>query len=361
MTTLFEKLKNDKICLSYLGSFDDDVTDKLIGISEYYLENNAELSKLKNKVSFLIAECFQNIVRHKEPQNNTLKPSNTHSDFFQLNVLDDRTVLTSCNLINEKFVADLERKLIQVNSLDAGGLKNLYNQVMLNDGFSEKGGAGLGLIEMARKSGLPLKYLFRQAGEGFQRFFLSLEIINKKDNAVEKIKMEDVETTYNNLLRDKVLMLYKGDLSKDIITPLVDMVQSNFVDSENISGKEKRSVITLIEALQNISKHGKSINGIKEGIFTLIKSDDAYTIQVGNIIDQKNYRSFENTLNELKKMNTEEIKMLYRKKLIDPEITDEGNCGLGLLEIARNCKENFDYSFLPTTENDIFYSLKIHI
>jgi len=361
MIKLFEKLHNDKICLSYLGSFEDNVTDKLIGISEYYLENSSELSKLKNKVSFLIAECFQNIVRHKEPLKNIHKTSSNHSDFFQLNVLDDRTVLTSCNLISENIIADLERKLLQVNSLDAEGLKKLYNDVMQNDGFSEKGGAGLGLIEMARKSGLPLKYLFKPAEEGFQRFFLSLEIINKKDNALEKVKMEDIETMYSTLSLDRVLMLYKGDLSKDIIIPLVEMVQTNFADSENISAKEKRSVITLIEALQNASKHGKRTNGLTEGIFSLIKSDDTYTIQVGNIIDQKNQPSFENTLYELKKMNADEIKTLYKKKLLDPAITNEGNCGLGLLEIARNSAGDFDYSFSPTTENDFFYSLKINI
>ena len=55
MKLLNDSLINDKICLSYLGSFDDEITDKLIGISEYYLENRSELGKLSNKVSFLIA------------------------------------------------------------------------------------------------------------------------------------------------------------------------------------------------------------------------------------------------------------------------------------------------------------------
>ncbi|MDX2172219.1 MAG: SiaB family protein kinase [Bacteroidota bacterium] len=360
MKNLFEKLHNDKICLSYLGSFEDDITDKLIGISEYYLENKSELGKIKNKVSFLIAECFQNIVRHKEPQKNLPTTSSNHTDFFQLNVLDDRTVLSSCNLISEKYVEELEKKLIQVNSLDAEGLKKLYNDVM-QFGFSEKGGAGLGLIEMARKSGLPLKYLFKNVGDGFQRFFLSLEIITKKDNAVEKVKIEDIEKMYNSLMQGKVLMMYKGDLSKDIIIPLVEMVQRNFADSENISGKEKRSVIALIEALQNISKHGKSVNGDKEGIFNIIKSDDLFTIQVGNVIDKLKHSSFEKSLNDLKKMSLEDIKTLYKKKLLDPEITTEGNCGLGLLEIAKNSSGNFDYSFTPTLENDYFYSLTINI
>src|SRR5436190_11335881 len=99
MYQLYEDLKEEKICLSYLGSFNDEITDKLIGLSENYLASANQLSKLKNKVSFLIAECFQNVVRHggaKEAEKVTVE---NHKDFFQINVFDDRVVLSSSNLI----------------------------------------------------------------------------------------------------------------------------------------------------------------------------------------------------------------------------------------------------------------------
>jgi hypothetical protein len=36
----------------------------------------------------------------------------------------------------------------------------MYKQIMRNDDVSEKGGAGLGLVDMARKSGDQLSYQF---------------------------------------------------------------------------------------------------------------------------------------------------------------------------------------------------------
>src|SRR6188474_2724488 len=99
MKALHDSLNDHKICLAYLGSFDDTITDKLIGISEFYLENRSELGKLKNKVSFLIAECFQNVVRHGEAK------QVGRSDFFQVSILSDRTILASCNLVAEHYVA----------------------------------------------------------------------------------------------------------------------------------------------------------------------------------------------------------------------------------------------------------------
>jgi hypothetical protein len=354
MKTLHDTLKNDKICLSYLGAFDNSVTDKLIGISEFYLENRTELGKLKNKVSFLIAECFQNIVRHSEAK------QVDRSDFFQVNILNDRTVLSSCNLVAEECVADMEKKLVEVNSLDADGLKKLYKEILASDGFSEKGGAGLGLIEMARKSGLPLKYSFKDVGDGFKRFFLALEII-AKDGSGEKVNITDIENFYNRLADDKVLMLYKGDLSMEIIIPLVEMVQDNFTDVANISGKEKRSISTLIESLQNVSKHGKIVNGAREGIFSLTRSGASYMINVGNVMDANNQPGLDETLKSLEKMSATELKERYAKKLMEPEITTEGNCGLGLLEIARYSAGNFSHSFSELEEEECFFTLNITI
>lgn len=361
MNQLKEELKDNKICLSYLGNFDDDLTDKLIGISEYYIENKTELNKIKNKVSFLIAECFQNIVRHGKIKSESATLPEIHNGLFQLNVLEDRAVLTSCNLISSKIVPSIEQKLIQVNSLDADGLKKLYNEVLENGSLSEKGGAGLGLIEMARKSGLPLKYLFKKVDDEFSNFFLCLEISNKKENVTEKVNITDIENFYTHLLGNKTILLYKGEISKDIIVPLVQMVQANFSSKDGISSSEKKSLITLIEALQNVSKHAKKINSLREGIFSLSQINNSYLIEVGNTIEAKDKIILDEMLLSIKKMSSDEINNLYKKRLLEPEITEDGNCGLGLLEIARNSLGNFNYSFSYDSNNEILYSIKIKI
>ena len=63
---IFDKLKNDKLSLIYNGSFSDSITHKFIELSEYNLNSNVSMSKIRNRVSYLMAECFQNIVRHGE-------------------------------------------------------------------------------------------------------------------------------------------------------------------------------------------------------------------------------------------------------------------------------------------------------
>ena len=68
--------------------------------------------------------------------------------------------IASGNAILTENVDALKSRIDHINSLDKEGLKDMYKQIMRNDDVSEKGGAGLGLLDMARKSGDQLSYQF---------------------------------------------------------------------------------------------------------------------------------------------------------------------------------------------------------
>ena len=54
----------DDLTLAYSGEFTDSMTERIIDLSEAYLDSSIKLGKLKRRTSFLVAECFQNVVRH---------------------------------------------------------------------------------------------------------------------------------------------------------------------------------------------------------------------------------------------------------------------------------------------------------
>lgn len=361
MKELIDKVKDNKICLSYLGLFNDDITSRLIAISEYYLENKTDLGKLKNKVSLLIAECFQNIIRHSGAKDQQIIILTEDPDFFQISILEDRVVLSSCNLIDNEHIHALNEKMMLVNSLNNEELKQLYKEVLANGSFSEKGGASLGLIDMARKSGLPLKYAFHETSATQSRFFLSLEIAINKERLTAGNDILYHVNFYLDLRDKKVIMLYKGDMSKDIIVSLVSMLQNNFIDDKPSSSKEKRFMVSLIEVLQNISKHGKSMKGSKEGMFSISMEKGDYVIESGNYIEESQKETLASTLTEISNMSMDRIARLYKERLVDNIITEDGNCGLGLLEVAKNSGNNFQYTISQTPEKEWFYSIKIKI
>ena len=52
-------------------------------------------------------------------------------------------------------------------------IREVYRQMLSNSEFSDKGGAGLGLIEMAKKTGNKLDYDFISLDKNYSYFILS--------------------------------------------------------------------------------------------------------------------------------------------------------------------------------------------
>jgi len=50
----------------------------------------------------------------------------------------------------------------------------LYRQTITNGKFTDKGGAGLGLIEMAKITNNPIKYRFESINDQFSLYYLIL-------------------------------------------------------------------------------------------------------------------------------------------------------------------------------------------
>ena len=73
---LIHAVKEDDLTLAYTGIFEDSMTNRIIELSEAYLESHEQMGKLKRKASFLVAECFQNVVRHGSKE--------TESAFFSM-------------------------------------------------------------------------------------------------------------------------------------------------------------------------------------------------------------------------------------------------------------------------------------
>ena len=68
------------------------------------------------------------------------------------------------------------RKLQKINSLDKEHLREYYREVLGNGAITEKGTAGLGMIDIARKSGNKLEYEFLEIDKYFSFFSLNVKI-----------------------------------------------------------------------------------------------------------------------------------------------------------------------------------------
>lgn len=173
---MHQKMLSENLYLVYEGEFSQEIVKSVLMLTERNLTYFGEQLSIKRKVFNIMVECLQNICRHcyEEENVNTLKYA-----IFMIGMQDDHYTILSGNFMLKDHVDSLRSKLEKINALDKEGLKELYKEIMLKGKRSPKGGAGLGLIDMARRSGQKLRFNFQEVKDNVT-FFSLRSLISKE-------------------------------------------------------------------------------------------------------------------------------------------------------------------------------------
>ncbi len=350
----FKVLEKDTISFSYRGSFSNNV---LTMVTQLFKENVEEKhEKLRNKLSFLMIESFQNISRYAD--NNETPELDETSEFFMTRNIGDTFYVISANLIDNDKIPMVKEKLDRVNTLDKSELNKLYREVLTNKQINEKGGAGLGFIEMVRKTKGKLPYDFVKLNDKQSMFFMQIELRNPKvDDGLPPVSISDAKQIQALVAQENILMMHKGNFTEDAVVPMLRMVEENM---QNISLKIHKKIFHfLVEILQNISKHAYAINDKKEGIFQIGFENNKFHIGTGNFIANDEVDNLRKQLEMVNNKSTEELNEMYRKYLREGKETKSGSAGLGLIDLARETEDKIKYEFFKVNDTYSFYSLTV--
>jgi len=122
---------------------------------------------IRRRIFSILVESLENTFRH-----NALIKSKTKHPSVEFILVDksDEIEIRLGNYILNTNIAAFKEKIDGVNALDRNELNKLYRESIAKARISEKGGAGLGIIEIARNSRQLLKCEF-DASEGEHTFF----------------------------------------------------------------------------------------------------------------------------------------------------------------------------------------------
>ena len=70
----------------------------------------------------------------------------------------------------------LDARLKEINMMTQEQLKEYYKKVLANGEMSAKGGGGLGMIDIARKTGEKLNFAFMPIDDKYSFFSLNIKI-----------------------------------------------------------------------------------------------------------------------------------------------------------------------------------------
>lgn len=345
-----------KLLFAFRGSFSDSLTERIIGISESLHGGLEDSGAVNRKVSFLLVECFQNILKHRETSRANSQVADDGMFCYQAG--EGAYYINSLNIVRVEIQEHLSKAVDFINAMNPEELRAYHKQQLQDNTFNEKGGAGLGLIELARKSGQKLKYRFDPISDDFAYFQNQVCFLTNCPSPHNH--MDSTSELYQRMANNNILLLYKGDFTQRSILPLLQIVQSDLAVDD--IGHAKRVAHTLIEMLQNISRHSLETGESRHGVFLVSRLQDRLRIETGNLISTESAKSLKSKLDYILSLDDEGLKQLHSARFVESlSLSDKSRAGLGLIQVARAAVSKMNYSFIELDKDATFFSLTVDV
>ncbi|MFM1932204.1 MAG: hypothetical protein RL226_1507 [Bacteroidota bacterium] len=354
---MFLANSESRLLFAFRGVFSDALTERIIGISESLNGESPDAGMVNRKVSFLLVECFQNILRHREesrhngaiPDDGMFCYQATHGAYY----------INSLNTVRNSIRASLSEAVDKINSMSPEELRAYHKQQLQENSFNEKGGAGLGLIELARKSGQKLKYRFDDISDEYAYF--QNQVCFLTNCPAPKNHMDSTSQLYHQMVSEDVVLLYKGDFSQRSILPLFHIVQSNLAAGD--LAHAKRVAHILIELLQNISRHSLGTDDGRQGVFLVSRAPNGkLRIRTGNIVATASTPALKSKLDLIISLDDQGLKALHGQQFIESlKLEDKSRAGLGLIQVARAASAKLEYELTTIDSEKTFFSLTVEV
>lgn len=171
----YKSMKDNDISLAYEGEITHQVTKAFTSLAENNMEVDSEDGSVQRKVFHVMVECLQNIGKHAD------RIGKEARGIFIVSKGEAEYNVITGNIVENEKVEQLKKSLEYINSLDKDELKDLYKKQIKGGTLSEKGGAGLGFIDIVRKTGNKLDYQFLDIDQTHS-FFMLISTVTRNEN-----------------------------------------------------------------------------------------------------------------------------------------------------------------------------------
>lgn len=169
---IYNEMQDENFVLSYKGQVGFAQINSLLQIIEDRLETAEANPRVRKKVYNIATECFQNLSHHLESNSDTIGTKG----LAVFEAYADVYVIATGNYVFKESEMKIRERIDYINSLNKDELRDYHRKVLADESFSNKGTAGLGFIDIARKSDGKISYDFHHLNNDLAFFTLKVEI-----------------------------------------------------------------------------------------------------------------------------------------------------------------------------------------
>ena len=174
----YKELSSGDVLLAYKGSITSALINEVLEAVEEKLEKVNEEGKTRKKIYNVLVESLQNLYHHiEETHDGVTEEIDPKFGVVAIMREDDGSYqVTTGNFLLAAKTKLLKEKIDKINSLSKDELKDMYKFILNHQKISAKGGGGLGLVDIARKTGKDMLYRFFPYNDKYVFFDLKIQI-----------------------------------------------------------------------------------------------------------------------------------------------------------------------------------------
>ncbi len=159
-----QTMLQNKLIFAYEGEVTQQLMKVFTSLAKENLQQEEEQTKVKKRVFHVMVESLQNLSKHSGDAE-TGKNKENGSGIFLVGRDKKHYKVTTGNSIAVKRVAEIKALFDKINNMDRKAIKKFYKKTLQENRLSDKGGAGLGFIDIVKKTGSPIDYHFISINE----------------------------------------------------------------------------------------------------------------------------------------------------------------------------------------------------
>lgn len=356
-------MMKERLMFAYRGAVTNENSIALLTILEKEMEDSEFGFVGRKRLFMFVLESLQNVQRHGSGE--------SHADMSM--VVYSKSpygyTVTTGNVVQAAESIALNEKLEQINRLDPKGLRELYRQMLSISEFSVKGGAGLGLIEMARSTGNKLDYDFVPIDKNYSYFILSKRI-NEEGGGINsgvkgKVFRGKAFTRLERLMAENhVNMIWCGHVSPQVGKEVLEFTETKLSEEEIELNIRRRVFSILVELIDNVEKYspGREAENKYGMPVSMVRMDyKTYSVTTGNIILNSQIPNLKEKIDIINKYDKKGLKEFFTRSLAGQTIKSDSTGNMGLIDMARKSGSKLVYQFEKLNELYSYYIVTVNI
>ena len=169
-----------------------------------------------------------------------------------------------------------------------------------------------------------------------------------------------------SLKEQNIMFCYSGYVTERILSAIGETIKKKLAIEETELGKTKKVFSIFVEGVQNVIRYSAESLGpedqdeseVRYGLVTIGQDPKGISVQCGNLIYNKDVQKMKERVNQVEGKDKEQLKKLYKEKMMEgPEEGSKG-ASLGLVEMARRSGYPIEFAFEEINQEHTFFCIK---